>query len=38
MDENLVETEFKYSHGEINTPFSFVKTMINMFPKIFKRE
>ena len=24
MDENLVETEFKYSHGEINTPFSFV--------------
>ena len=29
MDENLVETEFKYSHGEINTPFSFVKTMIS---------
>lgn len=35
MDENLVETEFKYSHGEINTPFSFVNTMISMFPKDF---
>ena len=38
MDENLVETEFKYSHGEINTPFSFVKTMISMFPPQFLRE
>ena len=38
MDENLVETEFKYSHGEINTPFSFVKTMISMFPENFLRE
>ena len=38
MDENLVETEFKYSHGEINTPFSFVKTMISMFPVQFLRE
>ena len=35
MDENLVEAEFKYSHGEINTPFSFVNTMISMFPKDF---
>ena len=38
MDENLVETEFKYSHGEINTPFSFAKKMIDMFPPEFLRE
>ena len=32
MNENLVETEFKHTFGEINSPFKLADEMISMFP------
>ena len=32
MKENLVETEFKHTFGEINSPFKLADEMISMFP------
>jgi hypothetical protein len=35
LNENLIQTKYKYSHGEINTPFRLVREMLSLFPDEF---